>query len=56
MTAGPVGQPAQVLRQLTVSTGHFTEFVVLTPGTWHFRVATPFGRALVSFTLDHVVP
>ena len=56
VTAGPVGRPAQILRQLTVSTGHFTEIVVLTAGTWHFRVVTPFGRAPVTFTLDHVVP
>jgi hypothetical protein len=56
VTAGPVGRPAQILRQLTVSTGHFTEIVVLTAGSWHFRVTTPFGRAPVTFTLDHVVP
>ncbi len=56
VTAGPVGRPGQILRQLTVSTGHFTEIVVLTAGTWHFRVVTPFGSAPVTFTLDHVVP
>ena len=43
VTAGPVGGPLRTLRQLTVSPGHFTEIVVLTPGAWRFHVTTSFG-------------
>ena len=55
VVAGPVGTSPQTLRQLTVSTGHFTDFVVLTPGTWRFDVTTRFGGPTVTFTLDHPV-
>ena len=55
VVAGPVGGPLQTLRQLTVSTGHFTDFVVLTPGTWRFDVTTRFGSRTVSFSQRHTV-
>ena len=45
VTAGVDGGPPQVLRQLKVSTGHFTDFVVLTPGQWRFHVTATFGRS-----------
>ena len=55
VVAGPVGSQLQTLRQLTVSPGHFTDFVVLSPGTWHFVVTTPFGPRTVSFSQRHTV-
>jgi len=47
--------PFQNLRQLRVSTGHFTDFVVLSPGRWRFRVATSFGSSTVGFTIHRTV-
>ena len=55
VVAGPVGGPLQTLRQLTVSPGHYTDFVVLTPGMWRFVVTTPFGSTTVSFSQRHTV-
>jgi hypothetical protein len=56
VTAGPAGGSSHLLRQLTVSPGHFSEVVVLTPGTWRFSVTTPYGRHPVSFTATVTVP
>ncbi len=50
VTAASAGGTPRLLRQLTVSPGHFSEIVVLTPGTWRFTVTTPFGAHPVSFT------
>ncbi len=50
VTATTAGGTPHLLRQLTVSAGHFSEVVVLTPGTWRFTVDTPFGAHAVSFT------
>ncbi len=55
VTAGPVGEPLQTLRQLKVASGHFTDFVVLTPGHWRFHVTTPWGPRTVSLTLRTTV-
>ena len=43
VTASVDGGPPQFLRQLQVSTGHFTDFLVLTPGRWVFHVTGRFG-------------
>ena len=43
VVAGPVGTQLQTLRQLYVSPGHFSDIVVLAPGTWRFVVTTRFG-------------
>ncbi len=56
VTAAVDGGPALVLRQLEVSSGHFTEFVVLSPGQWLFRVTTRFGRAPVTFAVARTIP
>ena len=53
--AAPEGAPLQTLRQLTVSPGHVTEFVVLTPGHWRFVVSTPFGHTTAHVTVRHTV-
>ncbi len=50
VTAAPVGGTPHLLRQLTVSPGHFSEVVVLTAGTWRFDVTTPYGGHTVSFS------
>jgi hypothetical protein len=50
VTAAPAGGTPRLLRQLTVSADHFSDIVVLTPGTWRFTVSTPFGAHAVSFT------
>jgi heavy metal translocating P-type ATPase len=55
VVAGPDGTQLQTLRQLTVSPGHVTEFVVLSPGTWRFVVTTRFGSRTVSFSQRHSV-
>jgi soluble P-type ATPase len=55
VTAAVNGGPALVLRQLEVGPGHFTEFVVLSPGRWLFRVTTRFGRSPVSFALSRTI-
>ena len=56
VTAAPEGGTPRTLRQLTVSPGHFSEVVVLTPGRWRFAVTTPFGRRTISFTVPVGVP
>lgn len=50
VTAAAAGGTPHLLRQLTVGPAHFSEVVVLTPGTWRFTVTTPFGAHTVSFT------
>ena len=55
MTASLDGGTAQVLRQLKVSPGHFTDFVVLSRGRWRFHVTGAFGGRPVSFTVDRSV-
>jgi hypothetical protein len=54
VTATLNGGSPQVLRQLPVGPGHFTDFVVLTPGRWRFDVVTPYGGRSVSFSADYV--
>jgi heavy metal translocating P-type ATPase len=56
VTASVNGVPATVVRQLKVSTGHFSEIVVLSPGRWQFHVRTRFGSGPVSFTVTRTVP
>jgi heavy metal translocating P-type ATPase len=55
VTASLDGQAPELLRQLKVSSGHFTDFVVLTKGQWQFHVTTSFGGAPTSFTLHQNV-
>jgi heavy metal translocating P-type ATPase len=50
------GGPALVMRQLKVSPGHFTDFVVISPGRWVFRTTAGFGDTPVSFTISRTVP
>ncbi|MGO8872691.1 MAG: heavy metal translocating P-type ATPase [Acidimicrobiales bacterium] len=56
VTASVDGGPPIPLRQLKVGPGHFTDFVVLTPGQWRFHIATPFGREPLSFVITRTVP
>jgi copper-transporting P-type ATPase V len=56
VTASLDGGPAQRLRQLRVSVGHFSEIVVLTGGNWRFQVTSPFGARTVAFTVLQHVP
>jgi len=56
VTAAPAGGSPRALRQLTVAPGHYSEVVVLTPGSWRFAVTTRFGTRTVSFTDTLVVP
>ena len=55
VTAGLTGEPPEALRQLKVGPGHFTDFVVLTPGHWQFHIRTRYGSTSVSFTVDQNV-
>ncbi|MBV8461836.1 MAG: cation-translocating P-type ATPase [Acidimicrobiales bacterium] len=41
----------EILRQITISPGHFSEVAVLSPGTWYFHVTSPFGHRTVAFTV-----
>ncbi len=56
VTAAPRGGTPRPLRQLTVSPGHFSDVVVLTPGTWQFFVRTPYGAQTLSFTVRLSIP
>lgn len=56
VTASVDDGPYQVLRQLKLTTGHFTEIVVITPGRWRFHAVGTFGRAPISFTVTRSVP
>ncbi len=56
VTAAPDGGTPRPLRQLTVSPGHFSEVVVLSPGPWRFAVTTPYGTSSLSFTVTVTVP
>jgi heavy metal translocating P-type ATPase len=56
VTAAVGGGPAEALRQLKVGPGHFTDFVVLTPGLWRFRVVTRYGPSRMSFGVARTVP
>ncbi len=56
VTAAMNGGPAHLLRQLRVSTGHYSEIVVLSPGRWVFGASTRFGHRPVSFTVHLNVP
>jgi heavy metal translocating P-type ATPase len=55
VTASSDGASPRVLRQLTVSTGHFSDIVVLAPGTWRFHVVSRFGRSPVSFDFTRII-
>jgi heavy metal translocating P-type ATPase len=56
VTASLDGGPPQVLRQLRVGAGHFSEIVVLTPGHWGFHTVARFGDTPVSFTVTRTIP
>jgi hypothetical protein len=49
VVASVAGGPHQTLRQLRISTGHYTDFVLLQPGRWTFHVAGRFGGTPVYF-------
>ena len=56
VVAGPGGGPLQTLRQLKVSPGHFTDFVVLPPRNLALRGHdAQFGSWMVSFSQRHTV-
>jgi soluble P-type ATPase len=48
------GEPER-LRQFTLSPGHYVDFVVITPGTWRFSVATRFGHRPVTFEVTRTI-
>ncbi len=52
--ASTVGRPG--LPATAGERGHFTDFVVLTPGRWAFHVTGRFGGAAMSFTVEPLVP
>ncbi len=56
VTAGPEGATPRVLRQLRVSPGHYTDFVVLTPGRWTFEVHTTLDGRPVTVTYTRTLP
>ncbi len=55
VTASLDGATAQVLRQLKVSPGHYTDFVVTSRGRWRFHVTGTFGGRPFSFTVSRSV-
>jgi cation-transporting P-type ATPase A/B len=55
VTAAHDGGEPQRLRQFTLSPGHYVDFVVITPGTWRFAVATRFGHRPVTFEVTRTV-
>ena len=56
VTAGHDGGSPQLLRQLKVSTGHYTDFVVLSRGQWRFHVTGRYGGSAISFTVSRSIP
>ena len=56
VTGSVDGGTPEALRQLRVSTGHFSDIVDLTPGRWRFDVSTGFGDRTVSFDYQRTVP
>jgi heavy metal translocating P-type ATPase len=55
VSAARDGGAPQRLRQFTLSPGHYVDFVVVTPGTWRFSVATAFGHRPVTFEVTRTV-
>jgi soluble P-type ATPase len=55
VTASRDGAPPQPLRQLTLSPAHYVDFVVITPGTWRFSVATSIEHRTVTFSVTRAV-
>ncbi len=55
VTANTTGGTPTLLRQLKLAPGHFTDFVVITPGWWHFHVSTVFGGTHVTFVITHQI-
>jgi heavy metal translocating P-type ATPase len=45
------GSAPSVLRQVRLGSGHFTEFVDLTPGRWEFVLSSPFGTRVIHVTV-----
>jgi heavy metal translocating P-type ATPase len=56
VTASVAGGATQNLRQLRVSAGHYTEFVLLQPGRSTFHVVATFGSTPVSFDFSRTLP
>jgi heavy metal translocating P-type ATPase len=56
VTASIAGGPTQNLRQLRVSAGHYTEFVLLQAGRSTFHVVARFGSTPVSFDFSRTLP
>jgi hypothetical protein len=50
VSASNDGGASQRLRQFALSPGHYVDFVVVTPGTWHFSVTTSLHHRPVSFS------
>ncbi len=55
VTASVAGGPTQNLRQLRLSPGHYTEFVLLQPGRSTFHVVATFGSTPVSFDFSRTL-
>ncbi len=53
--AAPSGSSPQQLRQVTVSPGHFTDIVLLTPGSWRFNVTGTFNGRPFSLPFTRTV-
>ena len=57
VTASHNGGATQLLRQYALSPAHYVDFVVLTPGTWHFSFAVRLDHRPVDFGVTrHVSP
>jgi heavy metal translocating P-type ATPase len=55
VTAAHDGGTPQRLRQFSVSPGHYVDFVIITPGAWHFSVATSIDHRTVRFGVSRTV-
>ncbi len=55
VTASLDGRAPLRLRQYALSPDHYVDFVVVTPGTWHFRVSTHVGHRPVTFGIPRTV-
>jgi len=55
VSASHDGGTPRILHQFTLSPGHFIDFVVAAPGTWHFSVAVDIHHRPVAFVVTRKV-
>jgi heavy metal translocating P-type ATPase len=55
VTAAAAGRPAEPLRQLRITAGHYVNYVLLAPGRWVFRVSARIAGTTRSFDIERTI-